>query len=124
MADIDEWVAKAEEDWSVATGLRRRRVPVRDTICFHCQQCAEKYLKAFLVLHRVTPPKIHDLVELVLRGAGIDARMNAYVDLVRPLNDYAVTARYPGARCSAAQTLDALKRTRELRRVLRKALGL
>ena len=42
-----EWVAKAEEDFLSATDLaRRRNRPVWSTVCFHTQQCAEKYLKA------------------------------------------------------------------------------
>jgi HEPN domain-containing protein len=31
---------------------------------FHCQQCAEKALKAYLVAHELDPPKIHDLLIL------------------------------------------------------------
>jgi HEPN domain-containing protein len=44
-----EWVAKAENDF--ATALRESRVrknPNYDAVCFHAQQCAEKYLKARL----------------------------------------------------------------------------
>ena len=36
-----------------------------DIICYHCQQAAEKYLKAFLVFNDQEPPKTHDLIELV-----------------------------------------------------------
>ena len=44
-----EWVSKAEGDFAVVGILRRSRKPGRrDAICFHCQQCAEKYLKARL----------------------------------------------------------------------------
>ena len=38
-----EWLAKAEEDYSVATGLLRRRKIPADSICFHSQQAAEKF---------------------------------------------------------------------------------
>ncbi len=124
MADVDDWAAKAEEDWSVATGLKRRRVPVLDTVCFHCQQCMEKYLKGFLVLHHVTPPKIHDLVELVHHCAAIDPGLDSLAEMVRPLNAYAVKARYPGAACTRAEATDAVTRTRAVRGRLREALGL
>jgi HEPN domain-containing protein len=43
-----EWVAKAEEDFSVAAGLLRRRKIPADSVCFHSQQCAEKFFKAVL----------------------------------------------------------------------------
>jgi HEPN domain-containing protein len=32
-----------------------------DTVCFHAQQCVEKYLKAFLVLEGIDFPKTHDI---------------------------------------------------------------
>src|SRR6266446_2136200 len=39
-----EWMAKAEEDFLAATDLAlRRKRPVWDAVCFHCQQAAEKY---------------------------------------------------------------------------------
>ena len=42
-----EWVDKAEEDWSTALReVRVRKNPSYDSVCFHAQQCAEKYLKA------------------------------------------------------------------------------
>ena len=45
-----EWVEKSEGDWNAARQLNRvRKDPNYDGVCFHCQQCAEKYLKAKLV---------------------------------------------------------------------------
>ncbi|MEW6107540.1 MAG: HEPN domain-containing protein, partial [Bacillota bacterium] len=35
-----------------------------DTACFHCQQAAEKHLKAFLAYHERPIPHTHDLEEL------------------------------------------------------------
>ena len=44
-----EWVEKAEADRSTARReLRVRKAPNFDAVCFHSQQCAEKYLKAVL----------------------------------------------------------------------------
>ena len=44
-----EWIKKAESDYQLALALsRRRKVTFHDQGCFHCQQCAEKYLKARL----------------------------------------------------------------------------
>lgn len=58
------WVIKAEEDFSVATGIvRRRRIP-SNTVCFLCQQSAEKYLKGLLQENEVVFSKTHDLVVL------------------------------------------------------------
>jgi HEPN domain-containing protein len=38
-----------------------------DTVCFHAQQCAEKYLKALLLQAGSEPPKTHDLRLLLQR---------------------------------------------------------
>ena len=43
-----KWVHKAERDWEVAHKLAGEGPPPRDIVCFHCQQAAEKYLKALL----------------------------------------------------------------------------
>jgi HEPN domain-containing protein len=57
-----EWRQKAEEDYLTIVVLsrqRKRRLP--DVICFHGQQCVEKYLKALLAKHNIKVPKSHDL---------------------------------------------------------------
>lgn len=44
-----EWIAKAEGDYaSAGREYRARRNPNYDAACFHAQQVAEKYLKAWL----------------------------------------------------------------------------
>ena len=42
------WVGKAEDDYRAAQLLALSSKPLHDQICFHCQQAAEKYLKALL----------------------------------------------------------------------------
>ena len=39
-----EWVKKAENDHIAATMLSRGKVTLHDSVCFHCQQCANKSL--------------------------------------------------------------------------------
>lgn len=47
---VAEWIAKVEEDYRTAEReLRVRKAPSHDVVCFHAQQCAEKYLKALLL---------------------------------------------------------------------------
>ena len=58
-----EWVEKAEGDYATAgRELRARRHPNYDATCFHAQQAAEKYLKAYLQEHEVVFPRIHNLI--------------------------------------------------------------
>ena len=62
---VNEWIVKAEADFHTAS--RERAVeewPNYDAVCFHAQQCVEKYMKAILIAKEVTPPRTHDLVEL------------------------------------------------------------
>lgn len=43
-----EWINKAEGDYATAKReFRVRKLPNYDAVCFHSQQSAEKYIKAF-----------------------------------------------------------------------------
>lgn len=61
-----EWVAKAEGDFATLEREgRARKNPNYDGMCFHAQQCAEKYLKARLSESGVSFGRIRDLVALL-----------------------------------------------------------
>lgn len=61
-----EWVDKAEEDFDSADLLLHAgETPLSSPACFHCQQCAEKYLKAFLTDHLIRFERTHRLVDLL-----------------------------------------------------------
>lgn len=61
-----EWISKAEGDYhSAEVLLYQIEIPEIDTACFHSQQCAEKYVKAFLTEHDIDFPRNHDLVRLL-----------------------------------------------------------
>ncbi|MBI3913155.1 MAG: HEPN domain-containing protein [Chloroflexi bacterium] len=76
--------------------MRARREPNYDAACFHSQQCAEKYLKAFLIAQRVEPPRTHNLIELLR----LCLKRDGTFEMIRPafesLNLYAAVIRYPG----------------------------
>lgn len=61
LAEAREWQRLASMDLNAAEHLLNMRPTPYEIICFHCQQSAEKYLKGYLVIHDITPPKIHDL---------------------------------------------------------------
>jgi len=68
-----EWVEKPEADYRVASAQWQSADPVWDAICFHAEQCAEKYLKAWLVEQGADFPKTHDLellAKLCMRSLG------------------------------------------------------
>jgi HEPN domain-containing protein len=60
-----EWVRKAEEDLVVAKQSRRSRTPLHNSVCFRCQQAAEKYLKGLMAELGLTVPKTHELERLL-----------------------------------------------------------
>ena len=94
-SDHEHWVAKAENDLlNIENNIGAGRVPW-DTVCFHAQQVAEKYLKALLVRQRTPFPRTHDLealLTLCLRERPALAFLRE--DCIR-LTTYAVGVRYP-----------------------------
>src|SRR5262245_21074392 len=58
-----EWVRKAEGDF-VAVRKLARGEPAHDALCFHSQQCAEKYLKALLEELGLAVGRTHNLLAL------------------------------------------------------------
>lgn len=123
MALIDDWVAKAEADWKGAGDLsRRRRDPLPELVCFLCQQCTEKYLKAFLLLHGQKPPRVHDLVQLLKLASLHDPSLVRFLAAATPLNAYAVQIRYPGLAASPSDAQRARSVAGRLRRALRRRI--
>lgn len=58
------WIIKAQNDLDSAEILYRENGPT-DSLCFHCHQAAEKFLKGFLIFKKNKFPKIHDLIRLL-----------------------------------------------------------
>lgn len=120
-----EWVEKAEGDFATAgRELRARRYPNYDAACFHAQQVAEKYLKAFLQEHGRTFPKTHNLVELLEHCLVVDADFEMQRNRLIVLDRYAVRFRYPGDAADKDEASDAYRTARVVRGFLRVRLGL
>ncbi len=120
-----EWVRKAEEDYETAiTLIRKQKRPTPNAVCFHCQQCAEKYLKAFLVQQRVVFSKTHDLRELRRLAMTADPTFDLITDLLLRLNPYAVEFRYPGEEAIIEEAGDAVAAMKAVRRFVRSKLRL
>lgn len=120
-----EWVEKAEGDHATALReLRARKAPNYDAACFHAQQLAEKYLKAFLQDDEQIIPKTHSLVDLLALVLEIDASFHMIrPDLIR-LDRYAVRFRYPGERADREEARFALRSAEAVRQFGRAKLGL
>lgn len=119
-----EWVQKAEGDYTVAQLLSSAGAPVHDAVCFHAQQCIEKYLKAWLQEAGVAFRRTHDLEELLdLIVPTIPAWDSWRPDFIA-LNTHAVEFRYPGRSASPQQAQDALTMCVQVRQTIRSSLGL
>lgn len=90
-----QWVAKARNDLLDAdNNLASKRIPT-DTVCFHCQQAAEKLLKAALCARGTPPPRTHVLTLLGDLLAEALPSVKNLDDALAILTPYAVAARYP-----------------------------
>lgn len=124
-AQTAEWIAKAEGDWNAAQQLNRvRKDPSYDGVCFHCQQCVEKYLKARLEEAGLSFPKTHDLIKLLGMTLAVESQWTVLHQYVAGLNPFAIGYRYPGLTATKADAKAALQECRAIRRVVRVALGL
>jgi HEPN domain-containing protein len=120
-----EWVDKAEADYAAALLMRRsRRKYSRDIVCFHLQQCVEKYLKARLVEANIAFPKTHDLERLLDLALVVEPMWEALRPTMASITDFAVEIRYPGRAVSAPEARVLLAATKKARDLIRQRLGL
>lgn len=89
-----DWMEKAGHDLEDAQRLLENN-GYTDTICFHAQQAAEKYLKAYLVYRGVNPRAIHHLEELAKDCLRFDKEFECLLDECLLLSRYYIETRYP-----------------------------
>lgn len=129
MSEADEilvvargWMEKAESDLKNASyTLQMGDDCPTDTVCFHAQQCVEKYLKAFLVFQAIDFPKTHDIKELLVLLPE-NSRHMLRPEEQRRLTDYATVTRYPGdyEAISLTEARRAVKIARRVRNEIRR----
>jgi len=121
---VQQWVTKAEHDLqNAAHTLRLGDSGPLDTVCFHAQQCVEKYLKALLSLHEIDFYRTHDISALLVL-LPIHLRPELTPEEQARLGDYAVVMRYPGdyEPVSLAEAEQAVKIARRVRTQVRQRL--
>lgn len=117
-----EWIDKAEGDWKVAHREMRAADPVWNVVSFLAQQCAEKYLKAFLEEHNIAFGKIHDLVVLLNSSGGLLPELNSQRQSLAHLGTFGIATRYPGAQADRQAAEDSMKTAENVRTVVRAKL--
>jgi HEPN domain-containing protein len=93
---IEKWILKAENDLKIAKDEILTENPATDAICFHAQQCVEKYLKAYLSFIEKPFGKTHDIALLIELCIEDNKEFNFLYDMMaNKLTRYAVEIRYP-----------------------------
>jgi HEPN domain-containing protein len=119
-----EWAEKAENDLrNAAYTVGMAKGCPTDTVCFHAQQCVEKYLKAVLTVMEIDFPRTHRIDELLglIPPAARPDLSSEDQDL---LTEYATVTRYPGDYdpILLAEARGAVRIARRMRRRVRAAL--
>ena len=89
-----EWIQKADEDYGFASSSMES-TEYFGPICFHYQQAAEKYLKAFIVANKLNFRPVHNLLELLSICSQSDPNIKELDEACRFLNPFYIDTRYP-----------------------------
>src|SRR5262249_35484644 len=119
-----EWVRKADMDWVMARQSGRSAALLHDGVCFHCQQRAEKYLKALLEELGLTIPRTHNLDDLLSQVSPHHSMLRGLPQGLIFLTDFAVDTRYPGRNASKRQASAALRWADQVRTAARRLLSI
>jgi len=95
---VTEWLTLADDDLRLAELTMNDADPVYWAAAFHCQQAAEKSLKAFLAYNEYHVEKTHDTEFLVKLCMKFLPEMEQFIETGAALSEYAVETRYPAAR--------------------------
>jgi len=121
---VRQWIDYGDEDLRLARYALTLSsgCPYR-LIAYHAQQCTEKYLKAYLVYHRIDFPYTHNisrLLELCEENSGWPSKIRE----AEELTPFAITARYPGEdeKVTKKEALRAVGIAAKIRQTVRKTL--
>lgn len=92
---IKEWIYEANNDLGLAEFVIDNDGTYYDLVCFHCQQAAEKFLKAYIIYLNLYYKKIHDLkylLNVIKRKREIPKHLFNKAEM---LQEYTIDSRYP-----------------------------
>jgi HEPN domain-containing protein len=96
---LRQWIGKADADLDAAEQLSPAaadNVRRREIVGFHCQQSAEKYIKALLTYHQVDFPKTHHIGRLRMLVDTINHEAAEAMIDAEWLTPFGVETRYAG----------------------------
>jgi len=94
--EIKGWLVKGLRDLKSARQLMRGDEPLLDTAVYHCQQAAEKAIKAYLTYRNIPFEKTHNLVALLSLCLPSEPEFRVWKRMAEVLTPYATEFRYPG----------------------------
>jgi len=95
LALAQEWFDRGDRDLDAAQLLQDELFHT-DVIAYHLQQAIEKYLKGYLLLNGVRPPRIHDLDTLLNLASDVEPDLyDRFIDLCEKATRYYLEERYP-----------------------------
>jgi len=114
--DVNEWVRYAQTDYDCARKMADLFHPIPiEIVCYHCQQSAEKILKAYVIAKENTLTKTHDLEFLIDQCKQYSQDFDKYEEPCAVLTAYVFTTRYPPSVEMTEQHMkQALKDTLEI----------
>jgi HEPN domain-containing protein len=115
-----EWIDKAEGDFATAQReLQVQEMSNYDAVCFHSQQCVEKYLKACLQEENIAFNRIHDLSRLLDLLLPVEPRWEILRPKLEVLTAYAVEFRYPGVSANKDLAAQSFQDCVTIRQIIR-----
>ena len=93
---VRDWLTRANHDLRSARALASLAEPLLDTAIYHCQQTAEKSVKAWLQSKDDPFPKMHDIEDLVEKASDINPDFGRFAKAASVLTPYVSAFRYPG----------------------------
>jgi len=96
--DVNKWIHFAQMDLDSATALADRFRPPLEIVCYHCQQAAEKILKAYIIANTNAPPqKTHVLIDLLSVCIQYSVDFDNFKKICIKLTPYTTVTRYPSS---------------------------
>ncbi|MBI5208266.1 MAG: HEPN domain-containing protein [Candidatus Firestonebacteria bacterium] len=121
---VNQWISYGDEDLDLARHalILENKCPYR-LIAYHAQQCAEKYLKAYLVYKNIDFPYTHNIRRL-LEFCAEKANWVETIKDAEELTPFAITTRYPGEEetVTKEEALHAIEVATKVRKIVRRAL--
>ena len=117
-----EWFAKGQSDLDDAEFLFNNN-RAKESVSFHIQQAAEKYLKGYLIGHGWKLEKVHDLVKLIEDAKKLDKSFSRFTDSMRKITNFYFESRYPvgyEVEYTKSELKQAITQTKNLIKLIKK----